>query len=171
VALDIGLGTVRIARAIGAEHKTPLLGIVGDVEHLPFRSGAFEAVVSGDTVEHLPDDRLGVAELARVSRPGAPLVLATPNRHDAFILRRRFADRLRGRRRPVEHYFVSNSHLREYTWREFERLVTGAARIHGRVGVGWETRAGSWKSRLLSRLVRRPPFRLVCQMIVVEARR
>lgn len=171
VALDIGWGTVRIARAVAAARDAPLLGVVGDVEHLPFRDGAFEAVVSDDTIEHLPDDRRGVVELARVTRPGAPLVLATPNRHDAFILRRRLADRLRGRRRPLEHYFVSNSHLREYTWGEFERLVSPVAQIRGRVGVGWEARAGSWKSRLLSRLVRRRPFHHVSQMIVVEARR
>jgi len=41
VAVDLGLGTVRLARARAAVDGVELLGVVGDVEALPFRSGVF----------------------------------------------------------------------------------------------------------------------------------
>jgi SAM-dependent methyltransferase len=168
VAMDIGLGTVRLARAVAERAGVRLLGLVGDVECLPFRDGAFDGVVCDDTIEHLPDDVAGVAELARVSRPGAPAVLATPNRHNVLILRMRLRDRLAGRGRPASAYFVSNSHLREYTWPEFERLVTGPLRIRGRAPVGW---SGSRKRRALTRVVQRGPMHRLSSMIVLVAER
>lgn len=167
VALDIGHGAVRLAREQARRHGVAVLGMVGDVEALPFRDGAFDAVACDDTVEHLPDDRSGVSELARVARRGGQVVIATPNRHNITILRRRARDLLGGRRLPVRAYFLSNSHLREYTWSQFERIVRPALRIKTRRGVGWPTRG--WKSRLANRLVVRRPFHRFGQMIVLDA--
>lgn len=169
VALDIGLGTVRTARAIGVRRGVGLLGVVGDVERLPFRAGAFDGVACDDTVEHLPDDAAGVRELLRVARRGAPVVVATPNRHNVYILRARLGDRLRGRRVALEHYYVSASHLREYSWPEVERLVGGRAAVRARVGCGWELTSTSATARLASWLVRRRPTRRFSSMIVVQA--
>ena len=76
-----------------------MLGVVGDVERLPFRSHAFDALVCDDTIEHLPDDRRGVSELASVVRPGGMLVIATPNRYSLQIVWRKLRDRLASRRR------------------------------------------------------------------------
>jgi SAM-dependent methyltransferase len=166
--LDIGLGTVRLARALGESRGVQLLGIVGDVEHLPFRTGAFDGVLCDDTVEHLPDDRAGVGELARVLVAHGRLVLATPNRHSLDVLRRKLTDRARGRRLPASHYFSSNSHLREYTWPEFEQLLPRDVDIVGRVGVGWN---GGWKKRIATTLVTRTPLRRLSQMVVVEVAR
>jgi SAM-dependent methyltransferase len=169
VSLDIGLGTVRTARAIGARRDVALFGVVGDVEHLPFRAGAFDGVACDDTIEHLPDDDAGVGELLRVARRGAPVVVATPNRHNVYILRARLRDRLRGRRLPLEHYFVSSSHLREYSWPEVERLVRARTTVQARLGCGWERTSTSATARLASWLVRRRPTRRFSSMIVVEA--
>src|SRR5439155_6090134 len=110
--LDSGLGTVRLARSLGEARGVGLLGVVGDVERLPFREGAFDGILCDDTVEHLPDDRAGVAELVRVLARRGRLVLATPNRHSFDVLRRKAADRLRRKSLPSSHYFSSNSHLR-----------------------------------------------------------
>lgn len=53
--------------------------VLADASALPFSDGAFDAVTSFETLEHL-DDRPGfIAELARLLAPGAPLLLSTPN--------------------------------------------------------------------------------------------
>lgn len=166
VAMDIGLGTVRVAREIAAREKAVLLGVVGDVERLPFRSGAFSGVVCDDTIEHLPDDRAGAAELARILGADGRAVIATPNRHSAVVLIQRARDRWHGVRRPPAAYFVSNSHLREYTWRQLVDLVEQSFEVTARLPVGWQ--AGP-RRRLLTRLLRGPGQEF-SQMIVLEGR-
>lgn len=169
VGLDIGLGTVRLARAKAALSGVRLLGVVADVERLPFRDGAFSAVVCDDTVEHLPDDAGGVRQLARVTAPGGRVVLATPNRWSAQVLSRRTRD-LRARRRlPASHYYAAESHLREYTWPQLVRLARSAGlRVTGRHSVDWP---GGGRRGLASALTRRPPGRLLSRMLVLVLER
>jgi SAM-dependent methyltransferase len=45
---------------------------------LPFSDGSFDAVLAFEVIEHVEDDVGLIAEIARVSRPGAILVLSTP---------------------------------------------------------------------------------------------
>ena len=102
---------------------------------------------------------------------GAPIAVATPNRRSLGVLRRKLADRVRGRRRPDSDYFVSNSHLREYTWHELETLTAPTLVVTNRRGVPFEGRrlnrtlvcVASW-------LVTRGPFRAVSPMIVLVGR-
>jgi ubiquinone/menaquinone biosynthesis C-methylase UbiE len=42
---------------------------------LPFRDGAFDCVTCGYVLEHIPDARLGLAELSRVMAPGGRMLL------------------------------------------------------------------------------------------------
>lgn len=48
---------------------------VADLTRLPYADGAFDAVVCGWVLEHLPDPRPGLRELARVLSPGGQLLL------------------------------------------------------------------------------------------------
>jgi SAM-dependent methyltransferase len=48
---------------------------VADLTRLPYADGAFDAVVCGWVLEHLPDPSPGLRELARVLRPGGKLLL------------------------------------------------------------------------------------------------
>ena len=48
---------------------------VADLTRLPYADGAFDAIVCGWVLEHLPDPRLGLRELARVLAPGGKLLL------------------------------------------------------------------------------------------------
>lgn len=169
VALDIGLGTVRLARAKAALSGVALLGVVADVERLPFREGSFAAVVCDDTVEHLPDDARGVRELARVTAPGGRLVLATPNRWSAQVLARRVRDLRAGRRLPAPAYFAAESHLREYTWPQLVRLAHSAGLgVVARRSVDWP---GGGRRALASTLTRRPPGRMLSRMLVLVLER
>ncbi|MEP7273393.1 MAG: methyltransferase domain-containing protein [Acidobacteriota bacterium] len=45
---------------------------------LPFASGTFDLVTALDVIEHLDDDHRGVAEIARVLKPGAPAIIFVP---------------------------------------------------------------------------------------------
>ena len=49
--------------------------VVADVTQLPFPDESFDRVTCGYVLEHLPDARLGLIELARVMKPGARMLL------------------------------------------------------------------------------------------------
>jgi SAM-dependent methyltransferase len=165
VALDLGWGMVRTAKSVAEGQGLGLVSVAGDVERLPFRSGAFDGLVCDDTIEHLPNDEAGVRELARVLKPGGRALLATPNRHSAAVLWMRLQDRVGGARKAARDYFVASSHLREYTWSEFERLVDRFFVIDRRRPVGWRS---GWKKRAMTRLLWLPGLSRVSQMIVLQ---
>jgi ubiquinone/menaquinone biosynthesis C-methylase UbiE len=51
--------------------------VVADITRLPFADASFDCVTCGYVLEHLPDARLGLAELSRVMMPGARMLLLT----------------------------------------------------------------------------------------------
>ena len=165
VAMDISESMVRLAVDRARRLGLTFPGVVGDVEALPFRDGAFDACVCGDTIEHVPDDRTAVVELARIIRRGGRLFLATPNRVRLDVLRRRLADLRRGIRRGPRDYFEASSHLREYSWGDVRRLVRRRFRVRGAASVGW---TGGRRSKLATLLVRYWPLRLVSRVVVYE---
>ena len=73
-ALDASAEMVRATRARGVD------AITGDVQQLPVPDGAFDCAVAAWMLYHVPDLDRGVAELARVVRPGGRLVAITNGR-------------------------------------------------------------------------------------------
>lgn len=55
--------------------------IIGDVANLPLATGIADALLCTEVIEHVPDEHALAAELARVSRPGAQLLLSAPFVH------------------------------------------------------------------------------------------
>jgi SAM-dependent methyltransferase len=53
---------------------------LGAGEQLPYPDGSFDLVLSHEVLEHVLDDRLAAAEMARVLRPGGRAVIFVPNR-------------------------------------------------------------------------------------------
>ena len=51
--------------------------VAADLSRLPFADGTFDCVTCGYVLEHLPDARLGLAELARVMQRGGRMLLLT----------------------------------------------------------------------------------------------
>ena len=52
----------------------------GDVtQRLPFDDSAFECVIAGEIIEHVPNPDSFLREIRRVLRPGGVLVISTPN--------------------------------------------------------------------------------------------
>lgn len=46
-----------------------------DLAHLPFADESFDGITCGYVLEHLPDARVGLREMARVMRPGGRMLL------------------------------------------------------------------------------------------------
>lgn len=94
--LDVGTGngdgTILLAdtnRCIGLEYGPTSAAIArrqgcvvtrGDARRLPFAAASFDSITCLDVLEHLPRPEEALAEMARVLRPGALLILLTPNR-------------------------------------------------------------------------------------------
>jgi len=71
VAVDISERMVELAKVRGVH------AIVGDVQELPFADGPFDCAIAAWMLYHVPDVARGIAELARVLRPGGRLVAVT----------------------------------------------------------------------------------------------
>lgn len=79
---DFSAAALRIARqkaSHGNAHSSGIAFSQADAHHLPFPSGAFELVISCETIEHLTDPFAALKEMARVCKPGGMLYLTTPN--------------------------------------------------------------------------------------------
>ncbi len=68
VGVDNAPAMVEPARSRGVDARE------GDIQRLPFENGEFDVVVCNWTLYHLQDVERGVAELARVLRPGGRFV-------------------------------------------------------------------------------------------------
>jgi SAM-dependent methyltransferase len=88
VALDADAVQVKDAaamlRAIAAEEPGVEerggsgAAVVGDALRLPFPSDAFDRVIAAEVLEHIPEDRAAMRELARVLRPGGTIAVTVP---------------------------------------------------------------------------------------------
>ncbi|MCG8584697.1 MAG: class I SAM-dependent methyltransferase, partial [Pirellulales bacterium] len=72
---DLSHEMVRRSRARLKSNRPTFL--VADVTKLPFADATFDCVTCGYVLEHLPDARDGLSELARVMKPGGRMLLLT----------------------------------------------------------------------------------------------
>lgn len=97
---------------------------VADAHRLPFSDNSFDLVLCLEVLEHLPDSRLGLAELLRVTR--SYVLVSVP--HEPFF---RGANFLRGKHTRA----LGNDpeHLHTYGGRAFYELVSSQGEVlwHG----------------------------------------
>jgi SAM-dependent methyltransferase len=83
VGVDLAEGML----ALGRERHPGLRLVEGDAEHLPFPDDAFDAVVGGFILNHLPAVEAAVAEAGRVLAPGGRIAVAVWERpeHNSLL--------------------------------------------------------------------------------------
>ncbi len=119
-------------------HNAPLVQF--DIHRLPFPDNSFPLVISLEVLEHLPDSRVGLQELARVS---AEYVLVSVPHEPLF----RGANFLRGK-----HFGALGNdpeHLQNYSGRAFKAIIGSVLDIvwHGytfpwQIALGRKRKAG-----------------------------
>jgi ubiquinone/menaquinone biosynthesis C-methylase UbiE len=82
------VATDQSARMVELTSQRGIPARVADVEDLPFEDESFDVVAAMWMLYHVPDLRRGLAELARVLRPGGLLVAATNGDGHVSELRR-----------------------------------------------------------------------------------
>ncbi len=88
VAFDADGGELKQVRdmvaAMESEGEIPPRGVgipvQGDALALPFTDGAFDRIIAAEVLEHIPDDRGAIGELARVLAPGGRMAVTVPTR-------------------------------------------------------------------------------------------
>ncbi len=127
VGQDIEFRYVQQAHAQLAERAVWLLN--GDLCHLPFAAHSFDKVILAEVLEHLSDDRTGLAEAVRVTRPGGLLLISVPNANYPFCwdplnktLETLFGTHIA--RGPLAGIWAN--HVRLYTLDQLLALVEGA---------------------------------------------
>ena len=98
-------------------------------DRLPFPDATFDRVAVVDMLEHVPDDEIFAAELARVTKPGGRLVVNTPHLKETTLRRLRHAlgqtDEKHGHLRPG----YTPARLKELLGSDF---VVGPSRTYSR---------------------------------------
>jgi ubiquinone/menaquinone biosynthesis C-methylase UbiE len=75
----LGLDFSRTGLLLARRHTPEILWVQGDGTSVPLADGCVDRLFCNGALEHFPDVRRGIAEIARVLRPGARAVLIVPN--------------------------------------------------------------------------------------------
>jgi len=80
VSIDLSRGFVNrlYEKVTSSGLQDKLLIVRGSVTHLPLRQDLFDAVFSGEVLEHIPDDQGAVREYYRVLRSGGTCIITVP---------------------------------------------------------------------------------------------
>ncbi len=69
---------MRQAGEAGADDAAMAIAVNADATALPFADGHFDRVIAAEVLEHVVDDEVAIAELARVLRPGGTIAVTVP---------------------------------------------------------------------------------------------
>jgi SAM-dependent methyltransferase len=133
-----------------------------DATALPFESETFDAVICSETLEHIPNDRAVISEIARVLPPRGLLVITVPLLWNVS----RLLEMVRRRSLQVT---MMEGHLREYTRSQVLQLLRSHFDVERIVPVpfGWRGPFGT----PLDALVRAGPLARGSKSFAALARR
>lgn len=124
IALDAdGAELKSVLDMIGAmdaagEVASPAAGIPvqGDALALPFADATFDRIIASEVLEHIPNDRGAIVELARVLKPGGRMAVTVPARFPEKI--NWMLDR--------DYHDIPGGHIRIYRQRDLEERLEAA---------------------------------------------
>lgn len=87
--------------------------LLADVNNLPFKTEAFHRIVCSEVLEHIPDDRRGLGELARTLKKGGKIGISVPT----F-----FSEVLFGAL-SKEYFNTPGGHIRKYRAAQLTKLI------------------------------------------------
>jgi len=110
---------------------SPLVNVAAG-EYLPYPSGCFDLVLSHEVIEHVQNDALAVAEMARVLKKGGRAVIFCPNRLYPFETHGHYwQGKYHFGNTPFINYLPNTlrnklaPHVRTYTGSDLKKLVAG----------------------------------------------
>jgi ubiquinone/menaquinone biosynthesis C-methylase UbiE len=74
--IGVDVSTCQLAACRRRNSSRDLRLVLGEAEDLPFYDGEFDAVLSNGGFNHFNDPEAALREMARVAKPGAPVVVA-----------------------------------------------------------------------------------------------
>ena len=108
--------------------------MVGDALRLPFPDATFDRVICAEVLEHVPDDRAAMAEIARVLRPGGTAAVTVP----------RFWPELVCWALSDEYHLIEGGHVRIYRLGELRRRLQAAGLRPAGVGLAHGLHTPYW---------------------------
>jgi SAM-dependent methyltransferase len=98
------------------------MAVQGTAFQLPFPDASFDRVIAAEVLEHLPNDRLAMAELARVLKPTGRMAVTVP----------RYGPEMVNWALSAEYHSVPGGHIRIYRRSQLRhRLETAGLRLLG----------------------------------------
>jgi SAM-dependent methyltransferase len=91
---------------------------VGDGQLLPFPDNTFDRIIAAEVMEHIPDDEVAAAELARVLKPGGTIAVSVPSWLPEVVCWK-LSDEYHAPK-------VAGGHVRIYTERDLRQKVAAA---------------------------------------------
>lgn len=137
IGADFSMAALQIARKKSMQNgqNSALIALAqADAQNLPFADGSFDAIISCETIEHLPDPLAALKEMARVCRAGGLMYLTTPNYFNAMGLYYIYA-RLRHRRatpgadQPFDRAFLFPE-IRQMLQRAGWKIIRSDGTVH-----------------------------------------
>lgn len=78
-AADFSKTAIHMGKIFAQKNDLKINWEVCDIQNLSHAGESFDVVISCETVEHVPEPKKALAELARVLKPGGKLILTCPN--------------------------------------------------------------------------------------------
>jgi SAM-dependent methyltransferase len=88
IGLDVAWGFLRLARAAYRDLGVRVLSLFASGERIPLRSASCDLVLAMDILEHVPDPKALLDEIARCLKPSGLVCLQTGYRYDWKNIRR-----------------------------------------------------------------------------------